>query len=187
MNTMIGFRVVDTGLNLKVRDLRGRFASGNQASKRANQRSVEWLGEYASQYLATRVVRDVDTRTKRTLEEVVRDPAASRVGIDGFDFLVDANVRRLAARVERYYRVIEGRPGNPIGSSYWVGRRLRMAWSGGNDAPFQAGRFSRKGETVLFKRPIPAYHYVERARNQFERRDIWRGFMAQELRMKMTR
>lgn len=183
MNAMIGFRVVDTGLGDKVRDLRGRFKAGNQAARRANQASVEWLGQVASDTLARQIRRDPDVRTRRRLADVVADPAASAVRIDGFDFLVENKVRRLSARAVRYYRVIEGRPGAQWGSLYWKDRRIRLEWSGPSASPFQAGRFRRNARTVLITRGIPAYHYTLEARKEFERQDKWREFFARELRM----
>lgn len=181
MSSLFTWRVVDTGIGDKVRDARGRFQFANQAAKRANAESVEWLGRTAAAYLESRTHRDPDERNKRRLADVIADPAASKVTVDGFDFLVHERIAKLSRRTARFYRAIEGRPGEVIGSSIWVGRRIRLAWSGPSAPPHQAARFRREAPTVLITKGVPAYHYAQHAVDLFTTRNVWMDLLNKQL------
>jgi hypothetical protein len=179
------FRVDDTGLRDRLRDLRGRFQQGSGAIRRANQRSIEWLGQRAAKNLDDKVHRYKDARNPVSLAEIVANPDASRATTTGFDFLIDQRVAALSARAAAYYRVIEGVPGREWGSTYWVGRTIRLQFYGSGGVGGQAARpasYRRGGRQVTITKGVLAYHYADEARTAFVKGRMWYRFAYDELR-----
>jgi hypothetical protein len=165
-----------------------RLQRGDEAMTLAHQRSVTWLGERAAANLTDRRRRARDPRNTPGLAEILTDPSVSRVTAHGFDYLIPSKVAALSNRTAAYYRVIEGRPGNAIGSMYWV---LETAYQpfglfffgpSGVGGQAAVGSRTKRFPQIHIKNPVLAYHYIFNAGQSFIKGNLYYRFAFEELR-----
>lgn len=181
----IHFSVRRTQYEQYVRNLQtGWFEKGNQAVREAGEASVTWLGNAAAGRLEDQIKRAPDPRHKR-LADILRDPSVSSATVGGFQFLIAERVRELDRKVAAYYRAVE------YGSDYWVRRtarrKLSLGFVGfpeqatGDTPPVQAGYAPAGFGLVRIRNPIPAYHYITGAVDDFKRDYMFAKFLVAAL------
>lgn len=189
----VTFSARDAGLNNLVRDLKGRFQSGNQAMLEVNRESVKYLKNASTDILKNSVKREKDRRNKRGLA-VVADDDAHSVSIDSFSFWVLDRVDSIDARVRSYYRAIDE------GSDYWVesGRYVALIWYPGSPirpsrgVETQAAFADRTGARVLITHPVPAYGFLSIPVSNFKSEGVYSklvqgAFSRRGLKVKVSR
>lgn len=190
MAGLISFSVAvkNTTFLRKVHTIQGHFAQGNGRMRLAHQRSVDWLTNQTIRNLeGSATKRAPDTRHAR-LATVLRDPSISSANASGFKFIIDERMRAADARVAAYYRTIEGGPGSEYGRWWWVretaGNPFGLFFFGPGGTRGQQGRGSRsvRFPQVHIVTPQPAYHYIQRAIDEFESQKKYREFAIEELR-----
>lgn len=187
---IFAMRAVDKGFARQVRNLLGHFQEGNQAIKRVNEYSIGWLNAKAVENLHQRATRRAKDPRHGRLAGLIVDPSVSSANVDGFKWLIDAQMESADARVAAYARALDQ------GSDYWVrrtsgrgGSGLRLAF-GTPEAPepptrgvsgetgFAPGPFGR----VAITKPVPAYHWAQDPINTFRQQGIWVRQAKKELR-----
>lgn len=180
--SLFKFTAQDAGLVTAVRDLKGRFASGNQAMLRVNLASVEFLKKAASKNLDDKIKRAPDFRNRHRLADVILDESVHSTNVDGFQFLIHERVQAVDQRAASYYRAVES------GSNYWPesGRYVALVWRGQPTTPTrgigtQAAFADRRGARVLITNPVPAYKYATNAVQDFQDRGLYHEYARREL------
>lgn len=198
---LIQFDSRATARNIQVaaRNAKGQFTSFQGAVLKANQRSLRWIQDTASDNLTKSINahgRPQDRNSGR-LKRAIEDPGNSSATVDGFAFMQDDKVRPEVP----YYRAIER------GSSYWVNKRLPFLFLDGggefhrnnpsrrrdpirsqgrrNDhivGPREARTMVHTGERnfVTIRNPVPRYGYASKARRAFLRDGIYERLLLEE-------
>lgn len=177
------FRAKDEGLSGSVRDLKGRFVSGNQAMLRANEASLKFLKAAASKDLDDKIRRHPDARNRKRLADVITDDSVHSANVDGFNFMIAERVKAVDERAAAYYRAVE------FGSNYWPesGRYIGLVFYPGSPVKpsgavgTQAAFADRRGARVLITHPVPAYGYLKNAVRDFNDRGLYREYARKEL------